>query len=145
MFSTSNVKKWKNEKMFFYFYAFLLFALIILLFKLLCLFYLINGYFFIILMSSFIFSYFSFSLAIVLNSSWLISKSKNASDNKISRLFNLLLARITILLCLFVLFLVIFNSFYIIYFVKENTRVKLAIPTETAVTHAKEYSSSCCR
>ena len=89
-------------------------------------------------MSSFIFSYFSFSLAIVLNSSWLISKSKNASDNKISRLCNLLLARITILLCLFVLFLVIFNGFYIIYFVKENTRVKLAIPTETAVTHAKE-------
>ena len=44
-------------------------------------------------------------------------------------LFNLLLAKIKILLCFFFLFLVIFNNFFIIPIVKENTRLKLALVT----------------
>ena len=42
-------------------------------------------------------------------------------------LFNLLLARITILLCFFFLFLVVFNSFFMIPVEIENARLKLAI------------------
>ena len=52
------------------------------------------------------------------------------------------------LLCLFFLFLVICNSFFMISVVKENTRVKLtlAIPARTLITLAKRndrYSSTC--
>ena len=44
-------------------------------------------------------------------------------------LFNLPLANITILLCFFLLFLVVFNSFFMIPVEIENERLKLAIPT----------------
>ena len=54
-----------------------------------------------------------------------MSKSINTRDMKDSILFNLLLANITALLCYFFLFLVIFNSFFIIPVVRETTRVKL--------------------
>ena len=57
-------------------------------------------------------------------------------------LFNLLLSSITIFFffSIFFLFLVISNSFFIIPVVKENTRVKLAlpIPTGTPITLVKE-------
>ena len=51
-------------------------------------------------------------------------------------LFNLLLASITILLCFFFLFLVVFNSFFMIPVEIENTRLKLAlaIPTGAPIT-----------
>ena len=53
-------------------------------------------------------------------------------------LFNLLLANITILLCFFFLFLVIFDNFFTIPVVIENARLKLAlaIPIGTPVTVA---------
>ena len=72
-------------------------------------------------------------------SSWLISRSINARDTSFSVLFNLLLANITIL-CFFFLFLVIFNSFFIIPVVKENIKLKLAlgIPTGTPKSLVKE-------
>ena len=46
----------------------------------------------------------------------------------------------TILLCLFFLFFVIFNSFFIIHVIKENTRVKeaLASPVGIPITLVKE-------
>ena len=69
----------------------------------------------------------------------LISTSINAGDIRASMLFNLLLASITILLC-FLLFLVIFHSFFIIPVVKENARVKLALATETPITLVKEIT-----
>ena len=54
-------------------------------------------------------------------------------------LFNLLLANITIFLCFFFLFLVLFNSFFTIPVKLKNARPKLAlaIPTgaPTTVTH----------
>ena len=50
------------------------------------------------------FSYFCFSSTIVLNSLWLILRSINACNIKVSMLFNLLVATITILLCFFILF-----------------------------------------
>ena len=55
-------------------------------------------------------------------------------------LFHLLSASMAIVLCFFFLFLMIFNNFFIIPVVKENTRVKLAlaIPTGTPITLAKE-------
>ena len=55
-------------------------------------------------------------------------------------LFNLLLQSTRILLCLFFLFLVICNNFFIIHVVKENTIVKLtlAIPAGAPITLAKE-------
>ena len=55
-------------------------------------------------------------------------------------LFNLLLARITILLYFSFLFLVIFDIFFIIPTVKENTRLKLAfaIPAGAPIILAKE-------
>ena len=58
---------------------------------------------------------------------------------KVSILFNLLLASITVSLCLFFLFLVLLNNFFIIS-VKENTRPKLAlaISTGTPITRTKE-------
>ena len=51
-------------------------------------------------------------------------------------LFNLLLANITILLCFFFLFCVIFKSFVTIPLEIENARIKLvvAIPTGATVT-----------
>ena len=66
----------------------------------------------------------------------LISLFINASDVLISILFNLLLANITILLCFFFLFLVVFNSFFMIPVEIENTRLKLAlaIPTGDPIT-----------
>ena len=42
-------------------------------------------------------------------------------------LFNLLVASITILLCLFFLFLVVFNSFFTISVEVEHARLKLAL------------------
>ena len=55
-------------------------------------------------------------------------------------LFNLLLAKITILLCFFFLFLVVFNSFFTITAQFENARLKLAlvIPTGTPMTVAND-------
>ena len=52
----------------------------------------------------------------------------------------MLLASITILLCLFFFFLVTFNSFFIIPVVKENARIKLALanPVRTPITLVKE-------
>ena len=66
----------------------------------------------------------------------LISLFINASDILVSLLFNLLLANITILLCFFFLFLVVFNSFFMIPVEIENTRLKLAlaIPTGAPIT-----------
>ena len=66
----------------------------------------------------------------------LISLFINASDILVSILFNLLLASITILLCFFFLFLVVFNSFFMIPVEIENTRLKLAlaIPTGAPIT-----------
>ena len=46
-------------------------------------------------------------------------------------LFNLLLANITILLCFFFLFLVVFNSFFTIPVEIENARLKLALTIPT--------------
>ena len=50
----------------------------------------------------------------------------------------------TILLCFFFLFLVIFKTFFIIPDAKENTRVKptLAIPAGTPVTLPKEITDT---
>ena len=55
-------------------------------------------------------------------------------------LFNLLLASITILLGVFLLFLAIFNSFFTILVEIEKTRLKLAltIPTGAPVTVAND-------
>ena len=76
------------------------------------------------------------SLIIVTKSSWLISLFINASDILLSIIFNLLLANITILLCIFFLFLVVFNSFFTIPVKIENARLKhaLAIPTGAPIT-----------
>ena len=62
----------------------------------------------------------------------------NASHILLSMLFNLFLANITILLCFFFLFLVVFNSFFITPVEIENARLKLAlaIPTGAAITVA---------
>ena len=53
-------------------------------------------------------------------------------------LINLLLARITILLCLFFLFLVVFKNVLTILVVIENARLQLAliIPTSAPITVA---------
>ena len=55
-------------------------------------------------------------------------------------LFNLLPARITILICFLFLFLVIFNSFFIYPVEIENARLKLAltIPTGAPLTVAND-------
>ena len=54
-------------------------------------------------------------------------------------LFNLLLASITILLCFFFLFRVVYNSIFMIPVEIENARIKLAltIPTGALITVAK--------
>ena len=64
----------------------------------------------------------------------------NASDILLSMLFNLLLGSITILLCFFFLFLVIFNSFFMIPVKIKKARLKLAltIPTGVPVTVAND-------
>ena len=69
-----------------------------------------------------------------------MSKSINASDIKVSILFNSLLARITSLLCFFFFFLVTFNSFFIIPVVKENVTKKdaFANPAVIPITLVKE-------
>ena len=60
----------------------------------------------------------------------------NASDISFSMLFNLLLVSITILLCFFFLFLIIFENFFTNPVVTENARLQLAliIPTGAAIT-----------
>ena len=52
----------------------------------------------------------------------------------------MLLASITILLGIFFWFVLIFNNFFIIFVVKENTRLKLilAIPSRTPIILEKE-------
>ena len=60
-------------------------------------------------------------------SSWLISLFISASDILLSMLFDLLLANITMLMCFLLLFLVVFNSFFMIPVEIENARLKLAI------------------
>ena len=51
----------------------------------------------------------------------------NASDILLSMLLNLLLGNITILLCFFFLFLVVFNSFFTFLVQIEYARLKLAL------------------
>ena len=55
-------------------------------------------------------------------------------------LFNLLLAKITTLLCFFFLFIAVFNSFFTIPVKIENKRLKLAltIPTGAPITVAND-------
>ena len=55
-------------------------------------------------------------------------------------LFNLLLANITILLCFFFLFRVVFNNFFTIPVVIENEKLKFAltIPTGAPITVAND-------
>ena len=55
-------------------------------------------------------------------------------------LFNLLQANIIVLLCFFFLFLVVFNSFFMIPIKIENARLKLAltIPIGAAITVAND-------
>ena len=57
-----------------------------------------------------------------------------------SKLFNLLLANITVLLCFFFSFCVVFNYFFTIPVVIENTKLKLAlaIPAGAPITAAKD-------
>ena len=64
----------------------------------------------------------------------------NASDILLSMLFNLLLANITILLCFFFLFLVVFKNFFTNPVVIENARLQLAliIPTGAPITVAND-------
>ena len=80
---------------------------------------------------SFIILYLSFSFKILINSSWLISRSINACDIHISMLLSLLLANIIILSCFFFLLLVIFNNFLNIPVVREKCKVRLALVIPT--------------
>ena len=82
------------------------------------------------LIFSFILSYFSSSLIIALNSSWLISMSINAWDTKVSMLSSLLLAKIRILSCFF-LFLVMLSNFLNIPVVRQKIKVKLVLAFPT--------------
>ena len=68
----------------------------------------------------------------------MISLFVSASDILPSILFNLLLAYITILLCFFFLFLVVFINFFTSPVDNENARLKLAlaIPTVAPITVA---------
>ena len=86
-------------------------------------------------------AFFQFSIFYkFVESSWIISLFVNASDILLSMLFNLLLASITILLCFFYLFLAVFNSFFAMSLVIENTRLQLAliIPTGASITVAND-------
>ena len=69
-----------------------------------------------------------------------MSKSINSCDIKVSMLFNLLLASITILLCFFFFFLVAFNNSCFFPVAKENIKVKLALanPAGIPITLVKE-------
>ena len=69
-----------------------------------------------------------------------MSKSINARDIKVSKLFNLLLANMKILLSFFFFILVIFNNFFIIPVVRENIKAKLALanPAGIPITLVKE-------
>ena len=64
----------------------------------------------------------------------------NASDILLYMLFNLLLANITILLCFFFLFCVVFNNFVTNAVETENARLKLALafPGGAPVTVAND-------
>ena len=55
-------------------------------------------------------------------------------------LFKLLLANVTILLCFFFLFCVVFNNFFTVPVETENVRLRLvlAIPTDVPVTVAND-------
>ena len=55
----------------------------------------------------------------------------NISDILLSMLFNLLLSSITVLLCYFFLFLVVFYSFFTIPVEIQNERLKLALSIPT--------------
>ena len=91
-------------------------------------------------MLSFSSLYFLSLLIIVSKSLWLISLFVKASDILLSMLFNLLLASIAVLLYFFFLFLVVFNSLFIILVKIENVRLKLALitPTGAPVTVAND-------
>ena len=80
------------------------------------------------------------SSMIVLKSPLLISLVINASDILLSLLFNLLLAKIIILLWFFFLFFAVFNSFFTIPVEIENARLKfaLAIPASATITVAND-------
>ena len=69
-----------------------------------------------------------------------ISLFINASGVLLSMLFNLLLASITILLCFFFLFLVVFKNFFTNPVVIENARLQLAliIPTGAPIAVAND-------
>ena len=56
------------------------------------------------------------------------------TDFILSMLLNLLLPNITILLCLFFLFRVVFNNFFTMPVDIENTRLKLAVAIRTGDT-----------
>ena len=64
--------------------------------------------------------------------------SLNALDTKLSILSSLLLANRRILSCFFVLFLIVFNNFFVIPVAKENKIVNpaLAVPTGAPTTVA---------
>ena len=91
-------------------------------------------------MVSFNSQYFLSLLIITAKSSWLIPLFVNASDILFYMVFNLLLASITISLYFFFLFLVVFNSFFMIPIEIENAKLKLAltIPTGASMTVAND-------
>ena len=62
----------------------------------------------------------------------------NALDILISMLFNLLIASITILLCFFLLFLVVFNKFFTIPVAIARLQLALIIPTGVPITVAND-------
>ena len=71
---------------------------------------------------------------------WLPTESIYACDIEVTILFYFLLVGITILLCFFFLFPVIFNNFFVIPAVKENIKIKLplAILAGAQITFVKE-------
>ena len=73
-------------------------------------------------------------------SSLLISLFINAPDISLSMLFNLLLANITIVLCFFFLFHVVFNHFFTMPVDITNARLKLAlaVPAGAPITFAND-------
>ena len=62
-----------------------------------------------------------------------MSKSIYACDINVSMLFNLSLANITILLCVFFFFLATFNNFFTIPVVRENMTFKEASARPTGI------------
>ena len=69
-----------------------------------------------------------------------ISLFINASDVLLSMLFNLLLASITILLCFFFLFVIVYKNFFTNPVVTENARLLFAlmIPTNAPIAVAND-------